>query len=90
MEWMFWSLPTALFFGGIILILAGMLVFEIRSPSVSRRGLLPMVTTRGDRLFIGLLGTAFINLGWLLFTDATQWLAVPLCLLFMFLVARYG
>ena len=38
-------------------------------PTVERKGLLPMATTRGDRLFIGLLGAAFIHLGWLGFTE---------------------
>jgi predicted small integral membrane protein len=31
--------PTALFFGGIGLILAGMTTWELRSPSIPRRGL---------------------------------------------------
>ncbi|MCD7082070.1 DUF2160 domain-containing protein, partial [Pseudomonas sp. MAFF 311095] len=49
MEWMAWTTPTALFFGGIALILAGMTTWELRSPSIPRRGLLPISTTRGDR-----------------------------------------
>jgi len=46
------------FFGAIALMLAGMTVWQVLSPSVARRGVLPMETTRGDRLFIGLLGSA--------------------------------
>ncbi|NQD96974.1 hypothetical protein HP532_30390, partial [Pseudomonas sp. CrR25] len=53
MEWMAWTLPTALFFGFIALLLIGMTVWEIRSPCAERRGFLPISTTRGDRLFIG-------------------------------------
>ena len=53
--WMAWTTPVAVFFGGIGLMLAAMTVWEIRSPSVMRRGFLPIATTRGDRLFIGLL-----------------------------------
>ena len=33
-----------------------------RSPTVSRRGFLPIATTRGDRLFVGLLSAAWLNL----------------------------
>lgn len=55
MEWMSWTLPTAAFFISIGLLLVGMTVWELRSASIERRGLLPIVTTRGDRLFIGLL-----------------------------------
>ena len=30
-----------------------------------RKGFLPVATTRGDRLFIGLLAAGYINLMWL-------------------------
>jgi len=46
----------------LVLMLAGMTVWELRSPTVLRKGFLPMATTRGDRLFIGLLTAAWLNL----------------------------
>jgi predicted small integral membrane protein len=61
-EWMAWTLPVAVFFTCIVLMLAGMTVWELRSPTVQRKGFLPMATTRGDRLFIGLLAAAWLNL----------------------------
>ena len=61
-EWMAWTLPVAVFFSCIVLMLIGMTVWEIKSPTAMRRGFLPLATTRGDRLFIGLLGAAYINL----------------------------
>lgn len=61
-EWMAWTLPVAVFFSCIVLMLIGMTVWEIKSPTALRRGFLPLETTRGDRLFIGLLGAAYINL----------------------------
>jgi len=61
-EWMAWTFPVALFFGCIVLMLAAMTVWEIRSPTVLRKGFLPIATTRGDRLFIGLLAAAYLNL----------------------------
>lgn len=61
-EWMAWTLPVAVFFSCIVLMLVGMTVWEIKSPTAVRRGFLPLETTRGDRLFIGLLGAAYINL----------------------------
>lgn len=75
--WMVWTTPVAVFFTCIVLMLIGMTVWEIRSPTVERKGFLPMKTTRGDRLFIGLLSAAYINLafiglaGWI-----AQWLAL--------------
>lgn len=65
LSWMVWTLPTAVFFGCIGLLLVGMTLWEIRSPSTLRRGFLPIATTRGDRLFMGLLAAAYINLGFL-------------------------
>ncbi|AWK88522.1 hypothetical protein DEW08_18820 [Azospirillum thermophilum] len=90
MQWMAWTLPTALFFTAIALMLAGMTVWELVSPTVERRGLLPMRTTRGDRLFIGLLGSAFIHLGWLAATEAPLWGASILALAWIIAVMRYG
>ena len=48
--------------------------WELRSPTVARKGLLPLVTTRGDRLFIGLIAAAYVNLAWTGLTDLPQWL----------------
>ena len=61
-DWMAWTLPVAVFFSCIVLMLIGMTVWEIKSPTTLRRGWLPMETTRGDRLFIGLLSAAYVNL----------------------------
>ena len=61
-EWMAWTLPVAVFFVVIALMLVCMTLWEIRSPTTLRRGFLPIETTRGDRLFIGLLTAAYANL----------------------------
>ena len=64
-EWMAWTTPVAVFFICIGLMLVGMTVWEIKSPTVMRKGFLPLETTRGDRLFIGLLCAAYVNLAFL-------------------------
>ena len=61
-DWMAWTLPVAVFFTAIVLMLVAMTVWEIKSPTMTRRGFLPIETTRGDRLFIGLLAAAYVNL----------------------------
>lgn len=61
-EWMAWTLPVAVFFTSIGLMLLGMTLWEIRAPTEPRKGFLPMETTRGDRLFIGLLCAAYVHL----------------------------
>ncbi|HEU4411439.1 MAG TPA: DUF2160 domain-containing protein [Polyangiaceae bacterium] len=90
MKWMAWTAPTALFFAAVALLLAGYTVAGVRRPSAPRRGLLPMPTTRGDRLFVGLLGSAYINLAWAGLASASQWFAVGLSVLFTLAVGRWG
>jgi predicted small integral membrane protein len=90
MEWMAWTAPTALFFVAIALVIAAFTAWGIAAPSAPRKGLLPMRTTRGDRLFVGLLGSAFINLAWIGLTDASQWGALGVSLLFTLAIGRWG
>jgi predicted small integral membrane protein len=90
MEWMAWTPVTAAFFGGITLLLVGMTVWEIRSPCVERRGFLPIVTTRGDRLFIGLLGSAYLHLLVVGVTDWSTWIASALSVVWLLVVMRWG
>ncbi len=88
--WMYWTLPTALIFITIFLMLSGMLVWELVSPTIERRGFLMVPTTRGTRFFLGLLGSAYIHLAWIGFTDATLWFALPISAVWMFIVIRWG
>lgn len=80
MGWMYWTAPTAIFFAAIAAMLIAMTVWELRSPSLPRRGLLPLATTRGDRLFIALLATAYLHLAWLGLTNQPPWVATLACL----------
>jgi predicted small integral membrane protein len=68
-EWMAWTLPVAVFFCSIVLMLIGMTVWEIKFPTTLRRGWLPLETTRGDRLFIGLLSAAYVNLAFVMVSE---------------------
>ena len=90
LEWMAWTLPTAIFFIVIGLLLTAMGIWQVVSPSVERRGFLPLTTTRGDRIFIGILGSMFIALAWIGLTDLTPWLALALCVIWMLVVMRWG
>lgn len=100
-EWMAWTLPVAVFFISIALMLVGMTVWEIYSPTVERRGFLPMRTTRGDRLFVGLLAAAYTNLifvglsaklvEWLhLETEPSVWVSFVLSMALLALIMGKG
>ncbi|ACY18410.1 DUF2160 domain-containing protein [Haliangium ochraceum] len=90
MQWMAWTLPTALFFAGIFTTLFAMLIWEQRSPTRMRRGFLPLATTRGDRLFISLLVAAFTHLAWLAFSDLPVWPLSLGVLALMLVIGRWG
>jgi predicted small integral membrane protein len=81
--WMAWSFPGALFFLTIALLLAVMAVWEYASPGGNPRvGILRFETTRGDRLFISLLGSAFIHLAWFGLSGANLWWALALSVVY--------
>jgi predicted small integral membrane protein len=90
LSWMAWTMPSALFFLGIASLLLVMTVLEIRKPCVERKGWLPISTTRGDRLFIGLLSSAFVHLLFLGLTDLTLWVAFGISVLIMLALLRWG
>lgn len=89
MAWMAWTLPTAIFFGVIALLLITFTILAIKYPETPRVGILRIETTRGDRLFITLLGSAFINLIWLGLEVAPQPYALLACLVYAVAVFRW-
>ncbi len=89
LQWMAWTAPTAIFFGVIACLLLLFTFLAIRYPETPRVGILRIETTRGDRLFITLLGSAFINAGWLAMSGLPQWWALGICALYAFAVFRW-
>ena len=100
-EWMAWTTPVAVFFCSIVLMLVGMTVWELKSPTVERKGWLPMTTTRGDRLFIGLLSAAYVNLAFVaisekmiawfgLETEPSIWISFVISMALLALVMKKG
>ena len=100
-DWMVWTRPTAVFFIAVGLLLAGMTIWEIRSPTQLRKGFLPIATTRGDRLFIGLLAAAYLNLIYLWLRDRlgtalglddppTLWISFAVSMLLLVFIMRKG
>ena len=90
LSWMAWTYPTAAFFLFILLCLIVMAIWERKVPGGSpRRGILGLDTTRGDRLFISLLGSAFIFLAWLGFVGTPLWIPLFIAIAYGFFVFRW-
>ena len=99
--WMAWTLPVAIFFICIALMLVGMTAWEMKSPTMLRKGFLPLETTRGDRLFIGLLSAAYVNLAFIglsgkmmdwmgLASEPSIWISFVLSMALLALIMRRG
>lgn len=79
--WMAWTRATLAFFIFIFASIATLAVVELRRPGGAERlGVLGLVTTRGDRLFITLLGSAYIFLAWLGLVGTPLWAPLALAL----------
>ena len=89
-DWMNWTPTVVIFFAVIASILAVMTVYEIVSPCRERKGFLPIETTRGDRLFIGLLSTAYIHLTFLAISDVSLWVALAVSVAWAAVLLRWG
>ena len=89
--WMAWTWQTALFFGLLFCVLAVMTTLAALRPERDRIGMLGLPTTRGDRLFLTLLGAAFIHLGWLaLAGEAPLWGASLVSLVYGAIMFRWA
>ncbi len=87
---MAWTLPSAVFFVAVAAAIVVMTVAELRWPTRARRGFLPLLTTRGDRFFISLLGAAFIHVLWLALAGAALWWASMISLGAAIVLMRWG
>ena len=101
LDWMVWTTPVAMFFAAVVAMLALMTAWELRRPTVPRRGWLPIVTTRGDRLFVGLLTAAWLNLAFVgvsermvvwfgLDQEPSVWIGFVVSMLVLGLILRKG
>ena len=89
LAWMAWTWQTAVFFAVIAALFVVMTVLAVWWPEREHVGILRIPTTRGDRLFIALLGSAFIHLAWLGLAGADLNWAFALSLVYAAAVFRW-
>ena len=89
--WMYWTVPSAVMFAGLFLTIAALGVRDYFVPSYARKGFLPLPTTPGDRLFIGILIIIAIHICWILIFEATAlYAATALAAIVFACIARWG
>ena len=80
--WMAWTPATLAVFVGIFTAMGIITILEIRRPGGDeRRGILGLTTTRGDRLSISLLGSAYIFIAWLGIFGTPLWIPLGIAIL---------
>ena len=82
LAWMAWTWQTGVFFAAIATALAVLTLLAARRPETPRRGILGFPTTRGDRFFVSLLGTAYIFIAYMRLGGETLWLPSVAALVF--------
>jgi predicted small integral membrane protein len=73
LAWMAWTWQTALFFCLVAIALIILTLLAIYRPETPRVGILRFPTTRGDRFFVSLIGSAFIFVFWLRLGGGALW-----------------
>ena len=90
LNWMYWSVQSVIG----VLILVGILVvlniINIKYPAYSRKGFLPISTTRGDRFFIILLFTIICWFLWLKFTDIPIFISYAVVIPIDFIIMKWA
>lgn len=88
--WMAWTWQTGLFFVTVAVVLTIMTVLAIKRPEKPKIGVFRFATTRGDRLFMSLLGSAFIYILWFRFGTEVMWPPAVIALFFAAAMFRFA
>lgn len=64
---MLWTVPSMIGIGLIFVIIIVVNIVDIFKPGYSRKGFLPISTTRGDRVYIAILSTVIVFFLWMKF-----------------------
>jgi predicted small integral membrane protein len=73
LDWMAWTWQTALFFGFVAFMLTVLTLLAVYRPETPRVGILRFPTTRGDRFFVTMIGSAYIFIFWTRFGGGSLW-----------------
>jgi predicted small integral membrane protein len=89
-EWMAWTPQTALFVAVVVVVLAGLAVLAALHPPVPRKGFLPMRTSGGDRVYVGLLGTGMALIAVIALTGLPIVIGLAIGVVWMVVVVIWG
>ena len=91
LSWMQWTTATAIGIGALFFAIGILTVMGIRKPDPGHKGFYPFETTRGDKLFLGIVTTLAFFFVWMaLLGTNLAWLMVLLGLIWFFIQWIWG
>ncbi|MGO4564470.1 DUF2160 domain-containing protein [Rhizobium sp. 2YAF20] len=90
LDWMAWTWQTAAFFGTVVTILTILTLLAIFRPEIPRKGILGFPTTRGDRFFVTMIGSAFIFIFWMRLGGGLLWYPLAASVLYGIAMFRFA
>jgi predicted small integral membrane protein len=89
--WMHWTWKSALAFALLAALLSGLAVLDRYYPGYGRKGFLPIITTRGDRIFMSLASFLALVFAWLKYLpEVTTWWVFPISGAVAFLIIKWA
>lgn len=89
--WMQWTTATAIGIGALFFAIGILTVLAIKRPDPGSKGFYPFITTRGDKLFLGIVSVLAFFFLWMAFLGTTlAWLMVFIGLIWFFVQWVWG
>jgi predicted small integral membrane protein len=82
LQWMAWTWQTAGFFAFVVTMLVVLTLLATWRPETPKIGILGFPTTRGDRFFVTMIGSAFIFVFWMRFGGGVLWYPLAISILY--------
>jgi len=74
-SWMYWTVPVAIAFGLIFLMIGGLTIWGHYRPPHRRKGFLGIVTDRSERVYIALISFALVMVGSFAIEGTDSWIS---------------
>lgn len=87
---MVWTLPVAIVFIGVLVLIIGMTIWGHYSPPKIHKGFLGITTDRGDRVYISYISFAFFMICWIAFVEGALYVGVGLGIALAAVILKWG
>ena len=90
LSWMYWTIPVAIIFVFIFVMITGMTIWGKYRPPHRRKGFLRIVTDRGERLYIALVALALVMVGSFAIEGTDAWISFGVAAALAAVILKWG